>query len=104
MNNTSEILRMKFVFDENKLKANEMTEEECLNIIRKYAFRHNLTEIEKGVFDSYDLNNTDPFFYLGMNLPYTKWFMKVIKEWTWYIENDEEDCIKSFQNVVKRNS
>lgn len=39
-----------------------------------------------------------------MNLPYTKWFMKVIKEWTWYIENDEEDCIKSFQNVVKRNS
>lgn len=104
MNNTSEILRMKFVFDENKLKTNGMTEDECLDIIRKYAFRHNLTEIEKGVFDSSDLDNTVPFFYLGMNLPYTKWFMKVIKEWTWYIENDEEDCIKSFQNVVKRNS
>lgn len=40
---------MKFVFDENKLKANGMTEEDCLNIIRKYAFKHNLTEIEKGV-------------------------------------------------------
>ena len=44
-----EILRMKFVFDENKLKANGMTEDECLNIIRKYAFKHNLTEIENHV-------------------------------------------------------
>lgn len=25
-----EILRMKFVFDENKLKANGMTEEDCI--------------------------------------------------------------------------
>ncbi len=104
MNNTSEILRMKFVFDENKLKANGMTEEDCLNIIRKYAFKHNLTEIEKGVFDSSDLDNTEPFFYLGMNLPYTKWFMKVIKEWTWYVENDEEDCIAAYYDVVKHNA
>jgi hypothetical protein len=99
-----EILRMKFVFDEDKLKANGMTEEECLNIIRKYAFKHNLTEIEKGVFDSSDLDNTDPFFYLGMNLPYTKWFMKVIKEWYFYVENDIEDCIKSYYNVVIKNA
>ena len=104
MNNTSEILRMKFVFDENKLKANGMTEDECLNIIRKYAFKHNLTEIEKGVFDSSDLDNTDPFFYIIMKLPDSKWFMKVIKEWTWYIENDIEDCIAAYYNAVIKNA
>lgn len=104
MNNTSEILRMKFVFDENKLKANGMTEDECLDIIRKYAFKHNLTEIEKGVFDSSDLDNTDPFFYIIMKLPDSKWFMKVIKEWTWYIENDIEDCIAAYYDVVKHNA
>ena len=63
-----------------------------------------ITEIEKGIFDSSDLDNTDPFFYLGMNLPYTKWFMKVIKEWYFYVENDIEDCIKAYYDVSKRNS
>lgn len=104
MNNANEILRMKFVFDTDKLKANKMTEKQCLDIIRKYAFKHNLTEIEKGVFDSSDLDNTDPFFYIIMKLPDSKWFMKVIKEWTWYIENDIEDCIKAYYDVSKRNS
>ena len=41
---------------------------------------------------------------MGMNLPYTNWFMKVIKEWTWYIENDEEDCIAAYYDVVKHNA
>ncbi len=99
-----EILRMKFVFDEEKLKANGTNEEQCLDIIRRYTQKHGLTEIEKGVFDSVDLDNTDPFFYLGMNLPYTSWFMKVIKEWYWYVDNDVEDCIKAYYDVVKRNS
>lgn len=104
MNSTSEILRMKFVFDTDKLKANKMTEKQCLDIIRDYTCKHNIKEIEKGIFDSSDLDNTDPFFYLGMNLPYTKWFMKVIKEWYFYVENDIEDCIKAYYDVSKRNS
>ena len=95
MNSTSEILRMKFVFDTDKLKANKMTEKQCLDIIRNYTSKHNITEIEKGIFDS---------SYLGMNLPYTKWFMKVIKEWYFYVENDIEDCIKAYYDVSKRNS
>ena len=104
MNSTSEILRMKFVFDTDKLKANKMTENQCLDIIRNYTSKHNITEIEKGTFDSSDLDNTDPFFYMIMKLPDTKWFMKVIKTWTWYIENDEEDCIKAYYNAVSKNS
>ena len=104
MNSTSEILRMKFVFDTDKLKANKMTEKQCLDIIRNYTSKHNITEIEKGIFDSSDLDNTDPFFYIIMKLPDSKWFMKVIKEWTWYIENDIEDCIAAYYNAVIKNA
>lgn len=98
------ILRMKFVFDDEKLKINGITENECLNIIREFFSKHNITEIEKGVFDSPDLNNVKPFLNMGMNLPYTNWFMKVIKEWYFYVENDIEDCIKAYYDVSKRNS
>ena len=95
---------MKFVFDTDKLKANKMTEKQCLDIIRNYTSKHNITEIEKGIFDSSDLDNTDPFFYIIMKLPDSKWFMKVIKEWTWYIENDIEDCIAAYYNAVIKNA
>ena len=78
MNNANEILRMKFVFDTDKLKANKMTEKQCLDIIRNYTSKHNIKEIEKGIFDSSDLDNTDPFFYIIMKLPDSKWFLKVI--------------------------
>ena len=104
MNNANEILRMKFVFDTDKLKANKMTEKQCLDIIRNYTSKHNIKEIEKGIFDSSDLDNTDPFFYIIMKLPDSKWFMIVIKEWYFYVENDIEDCIKAYYDVSKRNS
>lgn len=103
LNNTSEILRMKFVFDIDKLKSNKMTETQCLNIIRNYVSKHNIVEIEKGVFDSSNLNNTEPFFFMIMKLPYTNWFLKVIKEWSFYFDNDIEDCIKSYNEVSKLN-
>ena len=47
MTNANEILRMKFVFDTDKLKANKMTEKQCLDIIRNYTSKHNIKEIEK---------------------------------------------------------
>ena len=54
--------------------------------------------------DSSNLNNTEPFFFMIMKLPYTNWFLKVIKEWKFYFDNDIEDCIKSYNDVVKRNA
>ncbi len=99
-----EILRMKFVFDEEKLKANGVEKEDCLNIIRKFFSQHNINEISEGVFDSPDLDNINPFLNMGMNLPYTNWFLKVIKEWYFYIENDVEDALKTYYDVAARNS
>lgn len=99
-----EILRMKFVFDENKLKANGISKDECLNIIREFFSKHNIKEIAEGVFDSPDLSNIKPFLNMGMNLPYTNWFMKVIKEWYFYIENDVEDVLKTYYDVVIKNA
>lgn len=99
-----EILRMKFVFDENKLKANGISKDECLNIIREFFSKHNISEIEEGVFDSPDLDNIKPFLNMGMNLPYTNWFLKVIKEWYFYIGNDVEDALKTYYDVVIKNA
>lgn len=100
----TEILRMEFIFDSKKLEANQMTEEQCLNIIRKYFSKHRVTEISNGIFDSIDLENTTPFVFMAMNLPYTDWFLKVIKEWYWYIDHDKEDCLKEYYRVVEKNA
>lgn len=99
-----EILRMEFVFDSKKLETIKMTEEQCLNTIRGYVSKHKITEISKGIFDSQDLDNTDPFIYMIMKLPYTDWFLKVIKEWYWYIEGDKEDCLEAYYRKVARNT
>ncbi len=99
-----EVLRMEFVFDSKKLETIKMTEEQCLNTIRNYFLKHKITEISKGIFDSQDIDNTDPFIYMIMNLPYTDWFLKVIKEWYWYIESDKEDCLKAYYKSTIKNS
>ena len=102
--NNNKILRMEFIFDSEKLKENKMTEEQCLNIIRKYVSKYKITEISKGVFDSKDIENTDSFVHMVMNLPYTDWFLKVIKEWNWYIDGDKEDCLNAYYRTVVKNA
>lgn len=99
-----EILRMEFIFDSKKLEANGITKEYILNPIRAYFSKYNVNEISEGVFDSADLENTTPFFSIAMNLPEKEIFMKNIKEWYWYIDNDKEDCLKEYYRVIVRNA
>lgn len=100
-------MKMEFIFDDVKLKQNDYTKDQCLNVIRKMYARHNsktIKEIQEGVFEGY--TDTDwSILVTAANLPHTKWFLKVIKEWYFYVDEDDgkgiqkEDCLASYYKI-----
>lgn len=83
-------MKMEFIFDKDKLKKYGYTEDECLEKIRKYFKKFKsktLKETKRGIYEGTD-DDWDAFA-CAANFPYTDWFLKVIKEWYWYY--DEED-------------
>ncbi len=102
---------MEFIFDKNKLKENGYTEEQCLNAIRKHFNSYNsktIREIENGVFEGSEEDWSA--FGSTSRFPYTNWFLKVIKEWYWYVDEGDGqgeqkgDCLKSFYEVKAVNN
>ena len=96
-------MKMEFIFDEEKLKNEGYTQEACLEPIRKYFAKYNsptIKEIEPGVF----IGSDDDWSIFGAtaHLPHTDWFLKVIKEWYWYVDEGDgkgeqkEDFLASF--------
>ena len=58
---------------------------------------------EENILDSlYDDWNA---FASAVILPHTKWFLKVIKEWYWYVDEEDgngeqkEDCLESYYKM-----
>lgn len=88
-------MRMEFIFDDNKLKQNGYTKDQCLNVIRKMYARHNsktIKEIQEGVFIG---NDTDwETFSTSICLADSSWFLKVIKEWYWYVDEHDGNGIQ----------
>jgi len=104
-------MKMEFIFDKNKLNKEGYKEEQCLNAIRKHFSQYNSTtikEIKKGVFEGEEEDWNA--FASTSRFPYTKWFLKVIKEWYWYIDEGDGigekkgDCLKTFYEVQSVNS
>lgn len=96
-------MKMIFVFDKNKLKKERYTENQCLDVIRKYFNKYNsptIKEIKKGVF----IGSEDDWSAFGCTakFPYTNWFLKVIKEWYWFVDEGDgqgeqkEDFLKAY--------
>lgn len=100
-------MKMEFIFDKNKLKENGYTEEQCLDAIRNHfkSFKSNtIKEIRNGYFEGEDKDWEA--FGTTARLPYTSWFLKVIKEWYWYLDEEDglgeqkEDCLQSYYEVI----
>lgn len=103
---------MEFVFNTQKLKDNGYTEEQCLNVIRKhfkkYDTDNSIIETHTGFFEGSDEQDDFDAFSTSAIFPYTKWFLKVIKEWYFYSDEgygeEKEDCLESHYKVNARNS
>lgn len=99
-------MKMEFIFDKDKLKKEGYTEEQCLNAIRKHFNSYKsetVKETKPGFFDGTD-EDWDAFASAS-RFPYTSWFLKVIKEWYWYIDEEDglgeqkEDCLESYYRI-----
>lgn len=94
-------MKMEFIFDKEKLRQEGYTKEQCLNVIRNHFSRlnrHNtIREISEGVFEGTDSDYGA--FGSTTKFPHSQWFLKVIKEWYWYIDEGDgkgeqkEDCL-----------
>ena len=103
-------MKMEFIFDKDKLKKEGYTEEQCLAEIRKYfdnCKSPTIKEVGKGVYVGAD----EDWNHFGwtVEFPYTTWFLKVIKEWYWYVDEGDglgeqkEDCLEAYYKVQARN-
>ena len=92
-----EEMKMQFVFDEKKLKANNITVDEKLCTLRNYFKEHKIKETSTGVFEGEDSD----FGYFALcvaDLPKAKWFMDYIKEWYWFLDGGYEDVFKGINS------
>lgn len=96
-------MKMEFIFDEEKLKQEGYTADACLNVIRKHFAKFNsptIRETRQGFFEGAE-NDWSAFGSMAC-LPNTKWFLKVIKEWYWYVDEfdgrgeQKEDFLASY--------
>ncbi len=103
-------MKMEFVFDKDKLKIEGYKEEQCLNAIRKHFNSYNsktIIETKNGFFEGAE-DDWSAFASTSRFL-YTKWFLKVIKEWYWYIDEGDglgeqkEDCLEAYYEVEAMN-
>lgn len=96
---------MEFIIDDEKCKKEGINKTDCFADIRRHFYEWNkngtIKEIQEGIFigEETDINAFGSTF----SLTDTNWFLKVIKEWYWYIEGDKENCLKSYYRTVKKN-
>lgn len=104
-------MKMEFIFDKNKLEKAGYKEEQCLNAIRKHFEEWDsktIKETQQGVFEGTD--DDWEAFASATVFPYTKWFLNVIKEWYWYVDEGDglgeqkEDCLESYYKIQAVNS
>lgn len=103
-------MKMEFIFDKEKLNKYGYKEEQCLNAIRKHFNSYHsktIKETKNGFFEGED--DDWSAFGSASRFPYTSWFLKVIKEWYWYIDEEDgqgeqkEDCLQSYYEVERIN-
>lgn len=104
-------MKMEFIFDNDKLEKEGYTEQECLDVIRKHFKEYNknntIKETKNGFFEGTD----DDWNAFATTICFTNssWFLKVIKEWYWYVDEEDgkgeqkEDMLESYYSVMAVN-
>lgn len=104
-------MKMEFIFDKERLEKNGYKEEQCLKAIRNHFNSYKsktIKEIGNGVWEGSEEDWNA--FGATARFPYTSWFLKVIKEWYWYVDEGDglgeqkEDCLQSYYEVKAVNS
>lgn len=99
-------MKMEFVFDSNKLEQTGIKKEECLKNIRNHFRSYNsktIIEKKNGIFEGEEKDWSA--FATTAKFPYTDWFLRVIKEWYWYVDEGDglgekkEDCLEAYYEV-----
>lgn len=97
-------MMMYFEFNEDKLKQNNLTQEQCFRVIDKVMNEYGVHANQLGTYIASDESGFNAFSILKCNLPKTKWFLKVIEKWFWFDDEDDidwndkgSDCIHSIQ-------
>lgn len=99
-------MKMIFIFDKDKLKKEGYKEEQCLAAIRKHFDSYKsptIKEVQKGVYEGTEEDWSA--FGASVRFTYTKWFLKVIKEWYWYVDEGDglgeqkQDCLQSYYEL-----
>lgn len=99
-------MKMEFVFDKNKLKKEGYDENKCFDAIRRYfdsCKSPTIKEIGKGIYEGSD--DDWSAFGSSVRLTRTSWFLKVIKEWYWYVDEGDglgeqkEDFLEAYYEI-----
>ena len=99
-------MKMIFKFDKEKLKKEGYKEEQCFAAIRRHFDSYKsptIKEIKKGVYEG----SEDDWNAFGstVKFPSTSWFLKVIKEWYWYVDEGDglgeqkEDFLEAYYEM-----
>lgn len=75
-------MMMYFEFNEDKLKQNNLTQEQCFRVIDKVMNEYGVHANQLGTYIASDESGFKAFSILKCNLPKTKWFLKVIEKWS----------------------
>ena len=84
-------MMMYFEFNEDRLKQNNLTKEQCFTVIDKVMNEYGVHANQPGIYIASDESGFNAFSILKCNLPKTKWFLKVIEKWFWFDDEDDID-------------
>lgn len=100
-------MKIEFIFDKEKLKKENLTEEECLSRVRKY-FNDNKSDTIKEIKPGFFIGEEKDWSIFGWSVEFfaTDWFLKVIKEWYLYVDEGDglgeqkEDFLEAYYSIM----
>ena len=95
-------MRMQMILSEEKANDNHIDLEECYAKVDRYYAKRHISKVAKGIYEG-TKNDFATFMGALINLPQSKWFLKVVEEWYFWFEGDgpeyKEDALESHYRI-----